>query len=72
MKKLTVMMDVIDKCNRMPSHKFQQWIKQEHKNLIEKEKQQMIEAHSDGVNNEHCGHFEGENYYNDTYKNIYE
>lgn len=68
-KKPTVLKEIIDLWNRMPAHIFQTYMQDNYKSLLEKERQQLFDAHDDGVNHEHCGEIDAEIYYRKTFTN---
>ena len=69
-KKQTAMMVLLDKWNRMPPHVFQQWMKENHSNILENEKEQLIEAADRNYAFQDQFMINGIEYYDETFEDV--
>ena len=68
MKQKTAMMELIDKLrSNMGELGFIDWIKDNREQLLEKEKEQIMDAYNCGIEEEFSSPENGEQYYNQTY-----
>ena len=64
----TVLQDLIEGFNVTPDETFCEWLREQQNNLLEKEKEQIIEAYCDGfVQGSEGDRIMSEEYYNQNY-----